>query len=218
MRQNPGPAELSPQQDEVTVRLSGGAHQAASGQGPPEDGVTVLVPGAVLAPAPKPRGCRGRRNTGLRRRQRQPQAAAAPRRRANGCSPGRRWPAGAPCITAGHPAAGRGISTPTRPTARWLPGRGARRYPSRLGAPTPVRGIHDPAHGRPLRRVMARCAVGAWRITQPMCDGSVSRSQLTATDSQCPRKPARLKAPARRSPPIPSPCSQTQPGTTLRHV
>jgi hypothetical protein len=53
MRQNPGPAELPPQ-DEVTVRLSGGAHQAASGQGPPADGVTVLVPGAVLAPAPKP--------------------------------------------------------------------------------------------------------------------------------------------------------------------
>jgi hypothetical protein len=54
MRQNPGPAELSPQQDEVTVHLSGGAHQAASTQGPPADGVTVLVPGAVLAPAPKP--------------------------------------------------------------------------------------------------------------------------------------------------------------------
>jgi len=52
MRQNTGPAERPPQQDEVTVRLSGGAHQAASGQGPPEDGVTVLVPGAVLAPAP----------------------------------------------------------------------------------------------------------------------------------------------------------------------
>src|SRR6476661_9133218 len=54
MRQNPGPAELSPQQDEVTVGLSGGADQAASEQGPPADGVTVLVPGAVLAPAPSP--------------------------------------------------------------------------------------------------------------------------------------------------------------------
>jgi outer membrane biosynthesis protein TonB len=54
MRQNPGPAELSPWQHEVTVRLSGGAHQAASAQDPPADGVTVLVPGAVLAPAPKP--------------------------------------------------------------------------------------------------------------------------------------------------------------------
>jgi hypothetical protein len=54
MRQNPGPAEPPPQQDEVTVCLSGGARQAASGQSPPEDGVTVLVPGAVLAPAPKP--------------------------------------------------------------------------------------------------------------------------------------------------------------------
>jgi hypothetical protein len=54
MRQNPGPAEPSPRQDEVTVHLSGGVHQAASAQGPPADGVTVLVPGAVLAPAPKP--------------------------------------------------------------------------------------------------------------------------------------------------------------------
>jgi hypothetical protein len=54
MRQNPGPAELPPRQDEVTVHLSGGVHQAASAQGPPADGVTVLVPGAVLAPAPKP--------------------------------------------------------------------------------------------------------------------------------------------------------------------
>jgi hypothetical protein len=54
MRQNPGPAELSPQQDEVTVHLPGGAHQAASAQDRPADGVTVLVPGAVLAPAPKP--------------------------------------------------------------------------------------------------------------------------------------------------------------------
>jgi len=53
----------------------------------------------------------------------------------------------------GHPAAGRGVSTPTRPAARWLPGRGARRYPSRLGAPTPVRGDHVPDHGRPLRPV-----------------------------------------------------------------
>src|SRR5215212_5568689 len=56
MRQNPGPAELPPWQDEVTVHLSGGAHQAASAQDPPADGVTVLVPGAVLAPAPKPEG------------------------------------------------------------------------------------------------------------------------------------------------------------------
>jgi outer membrane biosynthesis protein TonB len=57
MRQNSGPAELPPQQDEVTVRLSGGGvHQAASAEGPPADGVTVLVPGAVLAPAPKPEG------------------------------------------------------------------------------------------------------------------------------------------------------------------
>jgi len=36
------------------VRLSGGARQAASAQAPPPDGVTVLVPGAVLAPAPTP--------------------------------------------------------------------------------------------------------------------------------------------------------------------
>jgi len=108
--------------------------------------------------------------------------------------------------------------TPTRPAARGLPGRGARRYPSRLGAPTPVRDDHVPDHGRSLRPVMAWRAVGAWRITQPMCDRSVSRSQFTATDSQCPRKPARLKAPARRSPPITPPSSPTQPGTTLRHV
>lgn len=54
MRQNPGPAGRPPQQDEVTVRLSGGARHAASAQGPPADGVTVLVPGAVLAPAPTP--------------------------------------------------------------------------------------------------------------------------------------------------------------------
>ena len=54
MRQNPGPAERTPQQDEVTVRLSGGVHQAPSAQDPPADGVTVLVPGAVLASAPKP--------------------------------------------------------------------------------------------------------------------------------------------------------------------
>ena len=38
------------------MRLSGGVHQAASAEGPPADGVTVLVPGAVLAPAPKPEG------------------------------------------------------------------------------------------------------------------------------------------------------------------
>jgi hypothetical protein len=54
MRQNPGPAGPRPQQDEVTVRLSGGAGPAASAQGQPPDGVTVLVPGAVLAPAPTP--------------------------------------------------------------------------------------------------------------------------------------------------------------------
>ena len=36
------------------MRLSGGARQAASAQAPPPDGVTVLVPGAVLAPAPTP--------------------------------------------------------------------------------------------------------------------------------------------------------------------
>ena len=40
------------------MRLSGGPHQAASAQGPPADGVTVLVPGAVLAPAPKPQVAR----------------------------------------------------------------------------------------------------------------------------------------------------------------
>jgi hypothetical protein len=54
MRQNPGPAGRPAQQDEVTVRLSDGVRQAASAQGPPADGVTVLVPGAVLAPAPTP--------------------------------------------------------------------------------------------------------------------------------------------------------------------
>ena len=36
------------------MRLSGGARNAASAQGPPPDGVTALVPGAVLAPAPTP--------------------------------------------------------------------------------------------------------------------------------------------------------------------
>jgi hypothetical protein len=73
-----------------------------------------------------------------------------------------------PCII---PAAGRGMLTPTRPTARWLPGRGARRYPSRLvrrlrsGAST-----SRPTVG-PLQRVMLdgrsgpsgshyRCAMG----------------------------------------------------------
>jgi hypothetical protein len=52
MRQNPGNAGRRPHQDEVTVRLPPGALPAA--EDPPPDGVTVLVPGAVLAPAPTP--------------------------------------------------------------------------------------------------------------------------------------------------------------------
>lgn len=52
MRQNPGNAGPPPHQDEVTVRLPPGTLPA--GQDPPDDGVTVMVPGAILAPAPTP--------------------------------------------------------------------------------------------------------------------------------------------------------------------
>ena len=51
MQQNPRNVGLPPQQDEVTVHLTRGAHPA---QALPDDGVTVLVPGAMLAPAPTP--------------------------------------------------------------------------------------------------------------------------------------------------------------------
>ncbi len=54
MRPNPGNAGLPRYQDEVTVRLPDGVGPSAVAQTPPPDGVTVLVPGAVLAPAPKP--------------------------------------------------------------------------------------------------------------------------------------------------------------------
>ena len=64
--------------DEVTVHLPDGPNGAK-----PPDGVTVLVPGAMLAPAPTPEsGPRGRR-AGVRRRRRWPQAADAPRRDAD---------------------------------------------------------------------------------------------------------------------------------------
>ncbi|MDT7577862.1 MAG: hypothetical protein QOH17_4195 [Pseudonocardiales bacterium] len=52
MRQNPGRAGAPPRQDDVTVRLAPGVLPAA--HEPPPDGVTVMVPGAVLAPAPTP--------------------------------------------------------------------------------------------------------------------------------------------------------------------
>jgi hypothetical protein len=54
MHQNSRPTGRPLQQDEVTVRLTGAPGQAAAAQGPPPDGVTVLVPGSVLAPAPTP--------------------------------------------------------------------------------------------------------------------------------------------------------------------
>ena len=73
----------APPQDEVTVRLSGAAHQAASGQGPPADGVTVLVPGAVLAPAPTPQVAGAGEAPVFVDDSGNPQAAAAPRRRAD---------------------------------------------------------------------------------------------------------------------------------------
>ena len=56
MRQNPGNARLPRHHDEVTVRLPDGVGPPAATQTPPPDGVTVLVAGAVLAPAPKPQG------------------------------------------------------------------------------------------------------------------------------------------------------------------
>jgi hypothetical protein len=59
MRHDPGKEGWPPRQDEVTVRLSRGAGQSTSAEPPPADGVTVLVPGAVLASAPTPQGARG---------------------------------------------------------------------------------------------------------------------------------------------------------------
>jgi len=54
MGQNPRNAGPPRGQDEVTVRLPDGLRPPAARETPPPDGVTVLVPGAVLAPAPKP--------------------------------------------------------------------------------------------------------------------------------------------------------------------
>ncbi len=54
MRQNSRDGRLPPPQDEVTVHLPRGARPPASARALPDDGVTVLVSGAMLAPAPTP--------------------------------------------------------------------------------------------------------------------------------------------------------------------
>ena len=57
MQYNPGPAGRRPLQDEVTVHIPDEVTvhlpDGPNGAKPP-DGVTVLVPGAMLAPAPTP--------------------------------------------------------------------------------------------------------------------------------------------------------------------
>lgn len=54
MQQDPRNAGRPPQQDEVTVHLTRGSRPVV----PADDGVTVLVPGAMLAPAPTPQAAK----------------------------------------------------------------------------------------------------------------------------------------------------------------
>ena|SRR6476660_3990303 len=64
MRQNTRRAGLLPQQDEMTVVFDVGnrpVQPAAARPALPADGVTVRMPGAVLAPAPIPEGGQARK-------------------------------------------------------------------------------------------------------------------------------------------------------------
>ena len=157
MRQDPGPAELSPD-----TRPGRTDHRRAGLRGCPADHAGPRYPGPGYAGLRR-RADRRYAGTGagslvIGRRGGSTGPSCTPAGRSapamDARLPGRRRPAGHRASLRA-PGGRAGILTPTRPAARWLPGRGARRYPSRLGAPTPVRGDHVPDHGRPLRPVMA---------------------------------------------------------------